>query len=61
MSADGDGDNHERIHRLANILHNLPGAVMNPEACDLSLLSRAITDYENRYGKSGVNLSQLVE
>lgn len=59
LSSNSGEDNRERIHVLADILHNLPKAIENPEALNQPLLAKRLVEYEECYGKSGLSLSDL--
>ncbi len=44
-------DNRRRINVLANLLHNIPDAILDDSRFDYNLLKKEIKKYENNYGK----------
>ncbi len=44
-------DNRRRINVLANILHNIPDAVLDFNNFDFNLLREELKKYEKEYGK----------
>lgn len=61
LSSGKNEENIERIHVLANILHNIPRVLIEkPEPFNYEFLFNELLKYEKIYGNSGVGLSDVI-
>ena len=62
LSSGKKAENIERIHVLANILHNIPQALTEkPELFNYDFLFNELLKYEKVFGNSGVGLSDAIK